>query len=50
MISSKLITDYQFELVEDHHHLGSGNYRVRVILSDDISGVFTYLKTMFDDT
>jgi len=28
----KLITDYQFELVEDHHAPGSGRYGVRVSL------------------
>jgi len=48
--SSKLITDYRFELVEDHHHPGSGHYSVRVILPDDISGTFPYLNTVLDDT
>lgn len=49
MTSSKLITDYQFELVEDHHHPGSGNYSVRIIVPGDISGVFQYLNTVLDD-
>ena len=49
MTSSKLITDYKFELVEDHHHPGSGNYSVRVTVLEDISGVFPYLNTVLDD-
>lgn len=49
MTSNKLITDYQFELVEDHHHPGSGNYSVRVLVPGDISGVFPYLNTVLDD-
>lgn len=49
MSSSKLIADYQFELVEDHHHPGSGNYSVRVVIPDDISGVFPYLNAVLDD-
>jgi ArsR family metal-binding transcriptional regulator len=49
MSSGKLITDYQFELVEDHHHPGSGNYSVRVIIPGDISGVFPYLNAVLDD-
>ncbi len=50
MTSDKLINEYKFELVEDHHHPGSGNYSVRVKLSDDISTVFPYLNTLLDDT
>ena len=50
MVSNNLITNYQFELVEDHHHPGSGNYSVRIILPGDISKVFPYLNTMLDDT
>ena len=50
MSSSKPITDYQFELVEDHHHPGSGNYSVRVVIPDDISGVFPYLNAVLDDS
>jgi len=50
MTSRKLINRHQFELVEDHHHLGSGNYSARVILPDDISEVFPYLNTVLDDT
>jgi len=48
--SNKLITDYRFELIEDHHHPGSGRYGVRVILPDDISASFAYLNTVLDDT
>lgn len=50
MISNKLINEYKFELVEDHHHPGSGHYSVRVKLLDDIGGVFPYLNTLLDDT
>jgi len=50
MTSSDLITNYQFELVEDHHHPGSGNYSVRIILPGDISEVFPFLNTVLDDT
>jgi ArsR family metal-binding transcriptional regulator len=49
MSYSKLITDYQFELVEDHHQPGSGNYSVCVMVRDDISGVFPYLNTILDN-
>jgi ArsR family metal-binding transcriptional regulator len=48
--SDKLITDYQFELIEDHHSPGSGRYGVRVILPADISASFPYLNTVLDDT
>ena len=48
--SNKLITDYRFELIEDHHHPGSGRYGVRVILPKDISASFAYLNTVLDDT
>ena len=48
--SGKLITDYTFELVEDHHHPGSGRYGVRVILPADISASFSYLNAVLDDT
>ena len=48
--SNKLITDYRFELVEDHHSPGSGRYGVRVMLSADISASFPYLNTVLDDT
>jgi ArsR family metal-binding transcriptional regulator len=47
---NKLITDYRFELVEDHHSPGSGRYGVRVILPADISPSFAYLNTVLDDT
>jgi ArsR family metal-binding transcriptional regulator len=49
MNSEKLIPDYQFELVEDHHHPGSGNYSVRVLLKADISAAFPYLNAVLDD-
>jgi len=45
----KLITDYRFELIEDHHSPGSGRYGVRVILPIDISASFPYLNTVLDD-
>ncbi len=48
--SNKLITDYRFELVEDHHSPGSGRYGVKVILPIDISPSFPYLNTMLNDT
>jgi ArsR family metal-binding transcriptional regulator len=48
--SNKLITDYRFELVEDHHSPGSGRYGVRVILPADISASFPYLNAVLDDT
>jgi ArsR family metal-binding transcriptional regulator len=47
--SNKLIADYRFELIEDHHSPGSGRYGVRVILSADISASFPYLNTVLDD-
>lgn len=47
--SNILITDYKFELLEDHHHPGSGNYGVRVILPRDISDSFPYLNAVLDD-
>ena len=48
-ISNKLITEYRFELIEDHHSPGSGRYAVRVILPADISAAFPYLNTVLDD-
>ena len=47
--SNKLITEYRFELIEDHHSPGSGRYGVRVILPVDISASFPYLNTVLDD-
>lgn len=47
--SYELITDYRFELVEDHHSPGSGRYGVRVILPADISASFPYLNAVLDD-
>jgi len=49
-VSNKLITDYQFELIEDHHFPGSGRYGVRVVLPADISASFPYLNIVLDDT
>lgn len=48
--SEVLITDYQHELVEDHHSFGSGRYGLRVTLPRDISPVFPYLNTILEDT
>lgn len=47
---SELITAYSFDLVEDHHHPGSGHFGVRVILPVDISTVFPYLNSVLDDS
>jgi ArsR family metal-binding transcriptional regulator len=47
--ADELITDYRFELVEDHHSAGSGRYGVRVLLPADISACFPYLNTVLDD-
>ncbi len=46
----KLITTYRFELVEDHHHPGSGHYGVLITLPEDISAVLPYLNSVLDDT
>lgn len=46
----KLIVNYRFELVEDHHSPGSGRYGLRVVLPEDISAVLPYLNGVFDDT
>jgi len=48
--SDKLIIDYRFELIEDHHHPGSGRYGMRVLLPADISASFPYLNSLLDDT
>jgi ArsR family metal-binding transcriptional regulator len=50
MNSDCLITDYRFELVEDHHSAGSGRYHVRVLVTADISDCFQYLNAVMDDT
>ena len=47
---NELITDYRFELVEDHHHPGSGRYGVKVIIPVDISASFPYLNATLNDT
>ena len=49
MSGDRLITDYQFELVEDHHSAGSGRYGVRVVVPNDISACFPYLNAVLDD-
>ncbi len=46
----RLITDYSFELIEDHHTPGSGRYGMRIILIEDISASFPYLNAVLDDT
>jgi len=46
----EFISSYLFELVEDHHHPGSGRYGVRVSVSEDISACFPYLNAVLDDT
>lgn len=46
----RLITDYQFKLIEDHHSPGSGRYGLRVILPVDISASFPYLNSVMDDS
>ncbi len=38
--SNKLITDYRFELIENHHSPGGGRYGGRVIVPTDISTSF----------
>ena len=48
--SNKLINDYRFELIEDHHSIGSGRYGGRILLTADISDSFPYLNTLLDDT
>lgn len=46
----KLINIYRFELVEDHHHSGSGRFGLTIGLSEDISDLLPYLNTVLDDT
>jgi ArsR family metal-binding transcriptional regulator len=47
--NTRLITDYRFELVEDHHSAGSGRYGVRVLVPTDISACFPYLNAVLND-
>jgi ArsR family metal-binding transcriptional regulator len=47
--AEKLITDCTFELIEDHHSLGSGRYTGRVLLPQDISACFPYLNTVLTE-
>jgi len=49
-MSEKIITRYEYELVEPPCAPGSGRYGVRIILSDDISPIFPYLNTVLEDT
>jgi len=46
----KLIADFQYELVEDHHSFGSGRYGLKLMLPVDISPAFPYLNAVMDDT
>lgn len=46
----RLINTYRFELIEDHHHPGSGRYGVLITLSEDISSVLPYLNSVVGDT
>lgn len=46
----KLISSFRFELVEDHHHTGSGRYGLLLTLPDDISPVLPYLNAVLADT
>jgi ArsR family metal-binding transcriptional regulator len=49
MNNTRLITNYRFELVEDHHSAGSGRYGIRVVLPADISACFPYLNAILND-
>lgn len=49
-LQNKLIAAYNLELVEDHHHPGSGRYEVRVTLPVDISAAFPFLNSVLDDS
>jgi ArsR family metal-binding transcriptional regulator len=50
MAQDSLITEYRYELVEDHHSFGSGLYMVHVLLPADISACFPYLNAVMNDT
>ena len=45
-----LIAGYRFELVEDHHHPGSGQYGLLVSTTEDISPAMPYLNAVMDGT
>lgn len=45
-----LVTEYRYELIEDHHSFGSGRYGLKVLLPADISPAFPYLNAVLDDT
>jgi ArsR family metal-binding transcriptional regulator len=46
----KLITDYEFQLSEAPCFPGSAFFFVQVTLHDDISAVFPYLNSVFEET
>ncbi len=50
MAVDKLIADYRFELVEDHHSPGSGKYGLRIVPGTDISAAFPYLNSVMGGT
>jgi ArsR family metal-binding transcriptional regulator len=45
-----LITDYTYELVEDHHNPTSGRYGVRVNIIADIGIAFPHLNAVLEDS
>ena len=45
----ELLTDYTFELEEDHHHFGSLDYSGRLVVVQDISPVFPYLNAVLTE-
>jgi ArsR family metal-binding transcriptional regulator len=49
-MTEDLIKDYKFELAEPGCAPGSGQYGIRVILSEDISEVFPYLNALLNDS
>ena len=48
--AEKLITECEFELIEDHHSFGSGRYSGRVLLPADISPCFPYLNAVLTES
>ena len=46
----KLITDYRYELEEDHHSFGSGRYGVVVKVTNDIGPAMPYLNAVLTET
>lgn len=47
---TKLITDYRFELEEDHHSFGSGRYGLVIKVTNDISPAMPYLNAVLAET